>query len=1109
MLRRLIVIGLVFTTCLLLLFLQNKVLVGEQELSAELRLVPGQAEGVVPATFQMVLKDVAGNPVPASADDRDVLTARLKATQSLSEITVGAVTLEDADKRVLVTTTDKTDLTALRTRVAAKPFKRANAPRDLWHITKGIDLRGGVEFICRLHNEEGRVVPADDEVLAILRNRLDERGLTEPAVARLSNGDIQVVIPGGTKADASRTRRVLETTGRLEFREVLAVYNDVNVAGPDAPVLAKPNGSGYTFASGTYHNRGDIVVPHEPEPGEKPHTFYRLEKPSLVGKDVKDAAETYYEGTLAIGIEFTAVGAGKNEEFTRAVKTRGDAKQGTGLLAIVFDGMVKSSARVIEPSGAHCVIHGTFTHDEIENIRSALRGGSLAVTPEVLSERVVGATLGEETIRKGLLAMAVSFFAIVIFMQFYYGRRLGTVANLCLMATGFIIWSILSVFGATVTLPGLAGLVLTIGMAVDTNILIFERIREELRENKGMKASIEAGYDRAFLTIVDAHLTTLITAFILYWIGSGPVKGFGLTLIIGILVNLFSGVYIGRMLTDWMCAKVDDVKMASWVPELKLPYVEWRMFGYVFSIVTAVISISWFAFGHKLHGGSFERNFDIDFTGGNMVQVIFQEDLTGSRIDEAIAKAHAADPKGLALIDPVELRKQPYFAEFGGASDASRQWVFRARDEEGGELETRRAVIEKQRAKVQRQVDDLRAGVGQPGDKSDEAAARKLENDELKTLQAQVMDLGNQVANRTEAFKRQLTTAFAGSVGAEGSEILGAEWKDRGLTLRLATLEPVGATTAGEMAARLKKRTELEDVTVTPAGSDKAFVVAITFKAVPSARAEFDHSDATVARIFGLLGGDGVTEGDRNARTAVASELYNNLINIAAAQKVTIARPYPSSEHFSGQVADQMKWGALIALLLSLLAIMAYVASRFEFRFGVGAVLSLFHDAVITVGIISVLGVRIDLTVIAALLTMIGYSINDTIVTFDRIREMMRKNGLDGATPLGMPEIINRGIAQTMPRTVLTTGTVFLTVLVLVLFGGEALHAFALTLLIGIISGTYSSIFVAAPLLLSFKGRISDTPKPVDPNAADPNAEQVTVIEGGPGQTPAAPVISP
>ena len=1074
MLRRLLIIAAVFAAALLLCFLQNKVLVGTQELAVELRTVEG-----VDKTFQVLFKDVAGNNVPATAADREVIAKRLAGNQVLEPIQVSKVEFLDADRRILITADEKTDQAALRTRVSAKPVKRDNPERDLFHITRGIDLRGGVEFICRLHNEDGRTVAADDEVLEILRNRLDERGLTEPVVTRMSNGDVQVVIPGGTKADAARTRRVLETTGRLEFREVLATYENVKLGTPDAAVIARPNG-GYTFAPGTYHNRGDIVVPHETEAGAQPDRFFRLDKPALVGKDVRDAHPTTFEGSLAIGIEFTSVGAGKNEEFTRGIKQRGDGKQGTGQLAIVFDNVVKSNANVIEPSGANCVIHGRFTADEIENIRSALKGGSLAVTPEVLSERVVGATLGEETIRKGLLAMLVSFVAIVIFMQLYYGKRLGTVANLCLVATSLLIWSIISVFGATVTLPGLAGLVLTIGMAVDTNILIFERIREELREQKGMKASIEAGYDRAFLTIIDAHLTTLITAFILYWIGSGPVKGFGLTLIIGILVNLFSGVFIGRMLTDWLCAKVDLVKMASWIPELKLPYVAWRRFGYAFSVITALVGLLWFSFGHHLSKSSFERNFDIDFTGGNMVQVIFKEELTGATIDTAVQTAFAADSKGLSLIDPIELRKQPYFAEFGGSTDASRQWVFRARDEEGSNLERERGDLEQKRGEIQRRIDGLRSG-----DKQDEAGARKLEKDELAPLSAQIAALGEQIANRTEAFKRQLATAFGGSIAPEGEEILAATWSERTLTLRLATIEPVSAGSASDITDRLKKRAEVENVVVTaPAGSN-AIEAAVTFKAAPAARTGFDVVDAASKRLHQLLQADGVAPGDVNARTAVANTFYNELVNIAASQKVTVARPFPSSEHFSGQVADQMKWQALLAIALALLAILAYVASRFEFRFGIGAVLSLFHDVVLTVGILSMLGVRIDLTVIAALLTIIGYSINDTIVTFDRIRELMRKNGIDGTTPRPMAELIDTGIAQTMPRTALTTGTVFLTVLVLVLFGGEAIHAFSLTLCIGILLGTYSSIFIAAPLLLSFKGRIIDVPAPLDPNAVD------------------------
>lgn len=1069
MLRRLLVTGVVFLTALVLLFVQNKVLVGDQDLTADLRAVDGAER-----TFQVVLKDVAGNPVEAYAEDRDAVAARLKGGGSLAEIPVSEVKYIDADRRVVIVLPEGGTDAPVRSRLAGKTFKHPNPPRDLFHITRGIDVRGGVEFVCRLKNDDGRVVAADDEVLAILRNRLDERGLTEPTVTRLSNGDVQVVIPGGTKADAARTRKVLETTGRLEFREVLDTYYGQRVGDPDAKVAPKPGG-GWGFASGTYHNRGDVVMPHEAEPGQTPTTFFRLDKPALVGKDVADAHETMFEGQLAIGIAFTATGAAKNEEFTRGVKMRGDAKTGTGQLAICFDNVVKSNANVIEPSGANCVIHGRFTHDEIENIRSALKGGSLAVTPEVLSERVVGATLGEETIRKGVVAMLVSFVAIVLFMQVYYGRYLGSVANIALVAMAFMTWAVTSIFGATITLPGLAGLVLTIGMAVDTNILIFERIREELREKKGMRAAIEAGYERAFLTILDAHLTTFITAFILYFIGSGPVKGFGLMLMVGIVVNMFSGVFIGRLLTDWLCRKIDDVKMASWIPELRLPYVAWRKIGYAISIITAAGGLAWFAFGHHVTGGGFDRNFAIDFTGGNMAQVIFKEPQDEASVRTILHEAHNRDAKAFNLLDPEELSKQPYFADFGVGGGKSRQWVFRARDDEGSRLEKEREGLEKERAGLNRQADALRQR-----DIPDEAGARAIE-ERIKPLSARISELTVAIANRTEAFKHQLGNAFAERVAAEGDEILAASWQDRVLTIRLATLDPVSSTAASEIAVRLQRRTDSEDAACT--AFDGGIEARVTFRSRPLSRNDIDGTDAAATRLATLIGGDDAKA--RNGLVNASLIAYNELVNVSASQKVTVARPYPSTEHFSGQVAGQMKLAALIATALSLLAILAYVAARFEFRFGIGAVLALFHDVAVTVGIACLLGIRIDLTVVAAILTIIGYSINDTIVTFDRIRENIRHNIAQvakGAVTKTLGQIIDDSIAQTMPRTALTTGTVVTTVVVLLLFGGDAMYAFSMTMLIGLISGTYSSVFVAAPLLLSFKGAAVDR----DPDAATP-----------------------
>ncbi len=1103
MLRRLTVTAAVGLICLFLLFLENKCssFLGTQEVQAEVKATEAEAEAAKPDAaagkeaekkqqhYDVVFKDVAGNVLQTTQSDLDEVKRRLGGNprRELQPIkTVGEPA--DSGLKITVTVDPSVKESDLRARLQSVPFRRPNPPRELFHLTQGIDLRGGVEFICRLHSDDGRQIAADDEVVHTLRNRLDERGLTEPSVARLSNGDVQVVIPGGTRADAARTRKVLETTGRLEFRHVIDPFVDGSGAGRGSyyitvsptdpnPAVVKNEKGQWDIAPGhdelKKRNRSEIIAPDHVSAGEPPTKFYLLSRADLVGSDVANAYETTDNGQPAVGIEFTAVGAVKNEEFTKSAKEEDTNKTGTGEIAILFDGVVRSAPKVISPSSSSCQISGQFSHEEIEALREVLRGGSLAVTPVVLSERVVGATLGEQTVSRSVITMGVSFALIVFFMWIYY-RRLGTVANLCLIATTFFVWSTLSIFGATVTLPGLAGLVLIIGMAVDTNILIFERIREELREDKGLKAAISAGYDRAFLTIVDAHLTTFITAFILYWIGSGPVKGFGLTLMIGIVVNLFSGVYIGRLLTDWLCRKKVTVSMASWVPTVQLPYVEWRWVGYVFSIVTGLVGLGWFLFGHHVVGGTFERNFDIDFTGGNAAQVVLKEPYTLGQVEQAIAKAYESDPKNLNLLDPRELRKQPYFAELGGNHAASREWVFRSRDEEGGQIESKRSELEKTRADLQRQAEEAREKDGLQS-----AEAKEIQSKQIVPLDLQIRKLSEDISNRSEAFKEQIAKAFTGVVGQEGDEILAASFSGRTITLRLAVLEPVKGDQLAGITDRLAASNKLEKVVPTYVDEPHALELTATFRARPDARADAAEiaSDRVAARLRDLFAKSTtelVSPSELNGLVVAAEDLYNTTSNAAAARRVTIAKPFPSSEHFSGQVAGQMKWRAFFAIMLSLLAILAYVAARFEFRFGIGAVVALFHDVLLTVGLISMLGIRIDLTVIAALLTIIGYSINDTIVTFDRIRENLRKMSKS------LAEIIDISIAQTMPRTVLTSSTVIVTVVVLLLFGGDALKAFTATLLIGLLSGTYSSVFVASPLLLSFKGRIVDTTAPTD-----------------------------
>ena len=406
---------------------------------------------------------------------------------------------------------------------------------------------------------------------------------------------------------------------------------------------------------------------------------------------------------------------------------------------------------------------------------------------------------------------------------------------------------------------------------------------------------------------------------------------------------------------------------------------------------------------------------------------------------------------------------QPYVAALGDDGNKSRQWVFRGRDEEGSRLEAQRSAREEVRGGIQRKADVLRAG-DPPKIQPNEPEARKLDK-QVEALAKEIIDLQIGISARTDAFKKAIAGVFPGAVAAEGDEVLASTFADKTLTLSIATLTRPDQDQAERLAKTLAKRDELASVTAKPLGGAVAGLELIaTYRTPPSALNTFDVNDPALSRLASQIGGEKPTESTRGQARA-AFDLYNAASTQAAKERLTVARPFPASEHFSGQVADQMKMRAGFATLLSLIAILAYVAARFELRFGVGAVVALFHDVVLTVGIVCLMGFRIDLNVIAAILTIIGFSINDTIVTFDRVRENLPKLGKS------LTETIDISIAQTMSRTVLTSGTVIATVIVLLIFGGDALRPFSATLLIGFTLGTYSSVFVAAPLLLTFGQR--------------------------------------
>lgn len=1057
LLRRGLVVAGICLAALILCFVHNKMWLGHQELRAEIKASPTDAN------VQLVrIKDLAGNDEQATGAELEQLRTRLKAHKPLREIKTKEIALNPADGTIKVVLEPGVDAGEFAARVASKPYRRENPRRDLFHTNSGIDLRGGVEFIAQLYNQANERVGADDEVVGILRKRLDQRGLVEPTVTRLSTGDVHIVIPGGTSADAARTRKVIETTGTLEFREVIEVYDGVDLKAANSKVVQLPNGT-YKFGPDVRYKRGEIVAPAKPDvPGAQPTTFYRLSPAMLTGRDVESAGIGLRDGQPSVTINFNTLGAAKNHAFTTEVKAKAGRQAGTGRLAILFDGVVETAPVVIQPSAASCEISGSFTKEEADNLRTVLKGGALEVTPVVLSERQVGATLGADAVTRTLATMGLSYLAILLFMMVYY-RRLGLVAVSCMLLTSALTWAALSMFGATITLPGLAGLLLSVAMSMDTNVLVFERIREELRAGKDLRTAVDLGYDRAWLAILDSNLTTVLAGLILYWIGSGPVKGFGLTLCIGVTISMFSGVYFGRFLTELITRRRTTVSMASFIKEARLPYVRWRKASYLISIVTGVFGFGYFAFGHLLPGvgGGFERNFDIEFTGGNMAHAIFARPIDAGEVRKRLDEARAKLGKQAPLLDAEELAApQAYYPQLG-MTGGSQQWVFRGRDPDGSKLEEERARIEDLRNQERRKAIELRQA-----ENPDLVAAARIERQAEETYGPQIRDLQRQIQNRTSEFKRQLALAFADLLPAEGEHLRGASLQDKTLTLRLASLEKPDASQIERVSTRLRKDQRFTDVQVTPFADGNGIVVAATFHELPAATPEAipqESSPAALhARLLQLVGGE---KPDARAQAAAqaALGLHDVIVDAAGNARLTIAQAWPASEHFSGQVAGQMKMRAFIALAIAVIAMLAYIAARFEVGFGIGAVVALVHDVMLTLGVLSLLHVRIDLTVVASLLTVIGYSVNDTVVNYDRIRENLK---LMSQKPLA--EIIDLSVAQTIPRTLLTGGATILAIIAMIIFAGESLYGFSVTLLIGTIFGTYSSVFVAAPLLLQF-----------------------------------------
>jgi len=789
----------------------------------------------------------------------------------------------------------------------------------------------------------------DDAVVSafeVLRKRIDGFGVTQPNIQREGkSGRIVVELPGAR--DIARAQELVSRTAQLEFWEtyqpnnpsLLSFLSAANerlktLVGPeeseeeakpeseidsllsdvaeDSPDLAPQNnpllskltygvGGSYGFASvavkdtaevGTYLRMREIrrLLPADIQfikfvwerPASKDAdvvTLFALKSnrqnnPRMSGDVVSDASDTFDEfGKPAISLNMNTKGSKDWERLT------GDAYQNQTGIAVVLDNRVYTAPGVSTGpiSGGRTQITGpSFTVNETKDIANVLRAGKLPASAEIIDSFVVGPSLGQEAIDSGFTSFLIAMIFVLIWMIFYYGKA-GIFADVALILNIVLIFGVLSSISAVLTLPGIAGIVLTIGMSVDANVLIFERIKEELAKGKGKAQAISDGFGNALSSILDANITTGLTALILLVFGSGPIKGFATTLIIGILTSLFTAIFITRLLVDWYIAKKGrtlDFSTAitkNLFTNMKVAFLSKRKIAYVFSAILVTAGLA-SLLTQGLDGG-------VDFVGGRNYQIRFEQ-----------------------AVNPTEI-----------------------------------------------------------------------------------------------------TSELTESLGSASAKTFGDE---------------------NQIMVTTKYKVDVQGIEVDEEILDKLFSALQKYFPEGTTRDDF------------IPGGT------------------NDDIGVLKYRKV------------GPTIADDIKKNAILAIIGSLAVVFLYILLRFrKWQFSLGAVVAVFHDVLVVLGIFSLVGkimpfnMEIDQAFIAAILTVIGYSLNDTVVVFDRIREIVNEKGWKAG------DNVNLALNSTLSRTLNTSLTTLVVLLAIFVFGGESLRGFMFAMIIGVLIGTYSSLFIATPVM--------------------------------------------
>ncbi|MDI6758586.1 MAG: protein translocase subunit SecD [Candidatus Omnitrophota bacterium] len=699
-------------------------------------------------------------------------------------------------------------------------------------INLGLDLQGGMHLLLKV--DTSKLSPEDkidavDRALEVVRNRIDEFGVREPYIQKQGEDEIVVQLPGIT--DRERAIDIIGRTALLEFKIVSA----------DTQLLKQAQ-------------EGNVPEGYELKTSKDDNIALLLEKKALLTGDALSAARIGQDqyGLPDVELEFTPEGSKAFAEITR--------KYINQQLAIVLDGVIYSAPvinQAIESGKAEITKRFGFDIKEAGDLSLVLRAGALPAPMNIEEERTIGPLLGQDSINKGIKASLIGIILVFSFMAVYY-LLAGIISDIALMMNLLIILGglgLLSVLfpgvSATLTLPGIAGIVLSLGMAVDANVLINERIREERLAGKNLRSAIINGYQKAFSAIFDSNLTSLIAAFLLFQFGTGPIRGFAVTLTIGLCASLFTAIFVTRVIFEILLnlgVLKDSLPMLKLIKDTKLDFIGKRKFFYALSLIVIVVGLGvYFKKGKAAYG--------IDFSGGQLQEYSFKTPPSIDKVREVLKNA--------------------------GLVDASLQ-----------------------------------------------------------------------------------------------------QFKDNPCVVLIRTSE------------------------------DKAQILTAKLKEA------FSDQDIQVLRI----------------------------------------------ERVGPVAGKHLKTRAIKALIWALVGILIYVAFRFKhFNFAIAGVIALFHDVLVALGLLAITNRQIDLLSITAFLTIAGYSINDTIVIYDRVRENSRI-----FKKLSLLELINLSVNQTLSRTLLTSMVTLLVVIAILFYGGEILSNFAFTLLVGFISGVYSTIYIASPLVLAW-----------------------------------------